>query len=118
MHNPLFVKTLEHNKDELISDILSLFKKLYSPESRYVPATASLQELTRTELTTLFNNILEEESNIKTSEVTMLLSDLRGFTAMAEQFPPLSVVEMLNRYFSKMSEIIVTKHDGMIVLYW
>jgi adenylate cyclase len=114
MHNPLFVKTLEHNKDELISEILSLFKKLYPPDSQHEPAISSLQKLTRTELTTLFNNILDKESSIKTGEVTMLLSDLRGFTAMAEQFPPLSVVEMLNRYFSKMSEIIVTKHDGMI----
>ncbi len=114
MHNPLLIKTLEHRKDELISEIINLFKRLYSSDSRYEPVTAAHQELIQTELTALFDNILEKESSTKTSEVTILLSDLRGFTAMAEQFPAASVVEMLNRYFSKMSEIIVTDHGGMI----
>ncbi len=114
MHNPLLINTLEHSKDELISEIINLFKRLYSSDSRYEPVTAAHQELIQTELTALFNNILEKESSTKTSEVTILLSDLRGFTAMAEQFPAASVVEMLNRYFSKMSEIIVTDHGGMI----
>jgi len=114
MHNPLLIKTLEHSKDELISEIINLFKRLYSSDGRYEPITAAHQELIQTELTALFDNILEKESRTKTSEVTILLSDLRGFTAMAEQFPAASVVEMLNRYFSKMSEIIVTDHGGMI----
>jgi adenylate cyclase len=114
MHNPLLIKTLEHSKDELISEIIDLFKRLYSSDSRHEPVTAAHQELIQTELTALFNNILEKESSTKTSEVTILLSDLRGFTAMAEQFPAASVVEMLNRYFSKMSEIIITDHGGMI----
>lgn len=114
MHNPLLLKTLEHSKDELISEIINLFKRLYSSDSRHEPVTAAHQELIQTELTALFNNILEKESSTKTSEVTILLSDLRGFTAMAEQFPAASVVEMLNRYFSKMSEIIITDHGGMI----
>ena len=114
MHNPLLIKTLEHSKDELISEIINLFKRLYSSDNRYEPVTAAHQELIQTELTALFDNILEKESRTKTSEVTILLSDLRGFTAMAEQFPAASVVEMLNLYFSKMSEIIVTDHGGMI----
>jgi len=114
MHNPLLIKTLEHSKEELISEIINLFKRLYSSDSRYEPVTAAHQELIQTELTALFDNILEKESRTKTSEVTILLSDLRGFTAMAEQFPAASVVEMLNRYFSKMSEIIITDHGGMI----
>jgi class 3 adenylate cyclase len=114
MHNPLLIKTLEHSKDELISEIINLCKRLYSSDSRHEPVTAAHQELIQTELTALFNNILEKESSTKTSEVTILLSDLRGFTAMAEQFPAASVVEMLNQYFSKMSEIIITDHGGMI----
>ena len=114
MHNPLLIKTLEHSKEELISEIINLFKRLYSSDNRYEPVTAAHQELIQTELTALFDNILEKESRTKTSEVTILLSDLRGFTAMAEQFPAASVVEMLNLYFSKMSEIIVTDHGGMI----
>jgi adenylate cyclase len=114
MHNPLFIKTLELSKEELISEIIDLFNGLSSTDSQYEPATVAHQELIQTGITDLFNNFLEKESITKTSEITILLSDLRGFTAMVEQFPAVSIVEMLNRYFSKMSEIIITDHDGVI----
>ena len=114
MHNPLFIKTLELSKEELISEIIDLFNGLSSTDSQYEPATVAHQELIQTGITDLFNNFLEKESSTKTSEITILLSDLRGFTAMVEQFPAVSIVEMLNRYFSKMSEIIITDHDGVI----
>jgi len=45
--------------------------------------------------------------------VTILLSDLRGFTATAERFSALAMVEALNRYLEKMSEIIL-RHGGVI----
>jgi adenylate cyclase len=62
----------------------------------------------------LITNTMERESIIETREVTILLSDLRGFTAMSETYPALTVIELLNRYFSVMSEIIITKYGGMI----
>ena len=40
--------------------------------------------------------------------VTILLSDIRGFTAIAETYSALAVVDMLNRYFSKMCEVVVS----------
>jgi len=40
-------------------------------------------------------------------EVTIMLTDLRGFTSMTESFPAGMVIEQLNRYLAKMSEIIV-----------
>jgi class 3 adenylate cyclase/HAMP domain-containing protein len=39
-------------------------------------------------------------------EVTLLMSDIRGFTALAEQFEPTEVVAILNRYLSVMVELI------------
>lgn len=39
-------------------------------------------------------------------QVTILLSDLRGFTAIAERYPPETVIKVLNLYFSRMCEII------------
>jgi adenylate cyclase len=39
--------------------------------------------------------------------VTILLSDIRGFTALAETFSAMTVMELLNRYFSRMTEVIV-----------
>jgi adenylate cyclase len=45
--------------------------------------------------------------------VTILLSDLRGFTATTERHSALAMVEALNRYLEKMSEIIL-RHGGSI----
>lgn len=39
--------------------------------------------------------------------VTILLSDLRGFTALAEQHSALAMVQALNRYLARMTEIVV-----------
>jgi adenylate cyclase len=39
-------------------------------------------------------------------QVTLLMSDLRGFTALAERFEPTEVVAVLNHYLSAMVEII------------
>lgn len=45
--------------------------------------------------------------------VTVLLSDLRGFTATSERYSALVMVKALNRYLEKMSEIIL-RHGGTI----
>ncbi|MCK5241940.1 adenylate/guanylate cyclase domain-containing protein [bacterium] len=45
--------------------------------------------------------------------VTVLFSDVRGFTSMSEQIPPAQVVELLNEYFQTWTDIIF-KHDGMV----
>jgi len=39
-------------------------------------------------------------------EVTIMLSDLRGFTPLCENLNPDQVIEVLNRYLSRMSKII------------
>jgi adenylate cyclase len=46
-------------------------------------------------------------------KVTMLMSDLRGFTSMSERLPPARVVAMLNRYLTTMVEVI-KKYHGTI----
>jgi len=38
--------------------------------------------------------------------VTILITDLRGFTAVAEQYPPHLVIKILNHYFTRMCEIV------------
>jgi class 3 adenylate cyclase len=45
--------------------------------------------------------------------ITILMSDLRGFTAVSEKLDPEQVVAMLNNYLGKMAEI-VTGHNGTI----
>ncbi len=46
-------------------------------------------------------------------KVTILMSDLRGFSAISERLPPESVVELLNIYLAAMTEVI-TQYRGTI----
>jgi class 3 adenylate cyclase len=40
-------------------------------------------------------------------EVTIMMSDIRGFTTLVEHLPPQQVVTLLNRYLGRMTEIIL-----------
>ena len=42
--------------------------------------------------------------------VSILMSDIRGFTSLSEHLAPDQVVSMLNRYLGKMTDIIMTHH--------
>lgn len=46
-------------------------------------------------------------------ELTILFSDIRSFTSISEKLPPERVVEMLNHYFSAMTQAIFN-HQGTI----
>ena len=50
------------------------------------------------------------------SEVTILFSDIRGFTNLSKDMEPDDVVEMLNDYFAHLIPIIFT-HDGTVDKY-
>ncbi|HWR72810.1 MAG TPA: adenylate/guanylate cyclase domain-containing protein, partial [Nitrospirota bacterium] len=49
-------------------------------------------------------------------EITVLFSDIRGFTTLSETTPPEKIVEMLNVHFTHMADIIL-KHNGTIDKY-
>ena len=46
-------------------------------------------------------------------EVTVLFTDIRGFTGMSEELPPEMIVNLLNRYLDRVNGII-RKNGGMI----
>jgi adenylate cyclase len=56
---------------------------------------------------------LQLEKGGALSEVTMLFSDIRGFTSMSEARPPQETVRMLNEYFELMVDVLF-KYEGTL----
>ena len=49
-------------------------------------------------------------------KVTVMFADIRGFTPMSEKLPPERVVEILNHYFTRVTDLIFD-HGGMLDKY-
>jgi class 3 adenylate cyclase len=62
-------------------------------------------------------NLLESKDGLKLGgearEITLMMSDLRGFTALTAHMPPEKVISFLNRYLGQMVDILVA-HRGVI----
>lgn len=75
------------------------------------------------------DNILEKPEGLKLGgerkKVTILTSDLRGFTSLSERLAPEEVVSVLNFYLSSMADVIISfqgmidefEGDGILVLF-
>ena len=62
----------------------------------------------------IVRRILEGEEVLnQTVPVTVLFSDIRGFTTLSEGMEPKAVLELLNTYFAGMVESVVT-HNGRV----
>ncbi len=65
----------------------------------------------------LVDRLLKRKDEIKLGGeemvITILFSDIRRFTSLAERLPPRQVVELLNDYFTRMIAV-VNRHDGVV----
>jgi adenylate cyclase len=76
------------------------------------------QYVSKDVLDEVMNNYQEylKSSTGQKVEITVLFSDIRGFTTMSENSDPEQIVEMLNVHFTVMADIIL-KHNGTIDKY-
>jgi adenylate cyclase len=67
--------------------------------------------------TEVMNSLIEDPSALELGgerrKVTIMMTDLRGFTALSERLEPERVVQMLNAYFEIMVDIVL-KYNGTI----
>ncbi|MGD8985968.1 MAG: adenylate/guanylate cyclase domain-containing protein [Desulfobacteraceae bacterium] len=79
--------------------------------------------------TEVMNSLLEDPSALELGgekrKVTIMMTDLRGFTALSERLKPEQVVQMLNSYFEVMVEVILQSNgtineiigDALLVIF-
>jgi adenylate cyclase len=94
------VVTLTDEREKL-ADMTALLKKMFG---RYLS-------------TEVMNSLIENPSALELGgerrRVTIMMTDLRGFTALSERLEPEQVVQMLNAYFEVMVEVVL-KFQGTI----
>lgn len=70
----------------------------------------------KAKISALISDYLNLDTATENREVTILLSDIRGFTALSERYSASEIVHILNLYFTEMNEIIL-HYGGQIDKY-
>ena len=119
--------TLCTNLNKASEQLSDLYSKLQSlNENLQDRVDEQVQELERTTRmkryisAQLAESILSGETDVDLKsgrqDLTVLFSDIRGFTAMSERMEPEDMVDILNQYLSEMTEIVF-KHGGTLDKY-
>ena len=98
----------DNQRQMLLTGIVEIVDELYG-SARSGDQDAALQQ----RLDPLLDAFLLESQPIIDADVTILLADIRGFTALTRSLPPKTLIGMLNRYFEVMCEV-VKRHDGVV----
>jgi len=67
----------------------------------------------------IFDKLLDEPAHLepKISPVTILFTDIRGFTQLASTIPPEELASLLNKYYFQPMSDIVSRHKGIVDKY-
>ncbi|GAB0149271.1 hypothetical protein McPS_20110 [Marichromatium sp. PS1] len=77
------------------------------------PSAAVEIEALRARLSDQLDDFLLESQPIVATEATVVIADIRGFTALVESQPVEVMVRLLNRFFTRMVEL-VTRYGGVV----
>ena len=103
-------------KDPVVHETLRQIQRIVSEETGAAlpaQATSRLEGVLNSAMGQLASTGTVKRENYLTRDVTILLADLRGFSAISAAYPASTVLELLNRCFVAMSEIIF-RHQGTI----
>ena len=100
--------TYSQEESELFIIVITNLTELFRISSAF-------ERYTSTEIADFVLNTPEGEKRGGVSkEVTILMSDIRGFTALSTKKSPSDLIKILNNYFEKMVEVI-EKHHGSVI---
>ena len=101
-------------KDPVVNEALRQIQDIVRQETGNALAGTAKSRVERV-LTSALGQLagVRGEDTHLTRDVTILLADLRGFTSISASYPAVIVLELLNRCFVRMSEIIF-QHGGGI----
>ena len=98
----------ETDKKALRQSLIELMAERFPQQTR-----GQAQAQLSADIDKLIDDACKDAQDSEQKQVNILLSDLRGFTALSETCSPLDLIGLLNRYLMKMSEIIL-RHGGTI----
>jgi adenylate cyclase len=100
-------------KDPLVHEALRQIQEIVASDTGRALAPAARSRVEKVLVSAIGQLSGTSKRTDHTREVTIMLADLRGFTAIAAANPATVVVNLLNRCFVRMSEIIF-RHHGVI----
>src|SRR5438128_5892468 len=96
-------------KDPVVHEALRQIQSIFAEETGAALPTSARARVEKV-LQSTFGQLAGARRESLVREVTIMLADLRGFTSIAAEHPAATVLDMLNRCFIGMSEVIFRNH--------